>query len=124
MSARNRKFSVRSVYKAVVEFEQRNMASSSSTFPNIYGDSRRFWNLLRGIAVPPRVGLFIWRACIGAVPTLEILLALEVDTQYAFCLEPGLFSCPTARVVWASSNISWRSLSIRADEVSESIHVC
>ncbi|KAK4428034.1 putative ribonuclease H protein [Sesamum alatum] len=54
------------------------------------GSPKDFWRSLWGMKIPPRVRIFIWRACNGAFPTLEKLARrrIEIETQCPFCVEP------------------------------------
>ncbi|KAK3194099.1 hypothetical protein Dsin_025409 [Dipteronia sinensis] len=76
--------------------------------------SHHWWNLLWSLVLPPKVKIFIWRACLNAVPSLENLyhrkiVAAPSCTRCASHVEStshALFGCKAARRVWAASHCS------------------
>ncbi|KAL0446241.1 UNVERIFIED_CONTAM: hypothetical protein Slati_1752000 [Sesamum latifolium] len=106
------RFTVRSVYRRAVKMKERSLASSSGE------GMKLLWSSLWRLRSPPRVRLFVWRMCKGAVPTLENLAKRRegIDMDCAVCGVTGesikhiLLECSFTRQVWALSNISWKHL--------------
>ncbi|KAL0355136.1 UNVERIFIED_CONTAM: hypothetical protein Sradi_3960500 [Sesamum radiatum] len=76
------------------------------------------WEFVWQCDAPPKVKMFIWRACKRIIPTAINLRARHCleDTRCARCEETdeddhhALLVCPFARMTWALSNIQWHLL--------------
>ncbi|KAK3211776.1 hypothetical protein Dsin_016482 [Dipteronia sinensis] len=76
--------------------------------------SHNWWNLLWSLVLPPKVKIFIWRACLNVVPSLENLYHRKIAaapscTRCASHVEStshALFGCKAARRVWTASHCS------------------
>ncbi|KAL0360850.1 UNVERIFIED_CONTAM: putative mitochondrial protein [Sesamum radiatum] len=111
------RFTVRSAYVHARTMKARMMPSSSGTALN---RGKELWSMIWGSVIPPRVKVFMWRLCKGALPTLESLgkRKADIDPLCATCgdmvesVKHTFLHCPFARQVWALSCIPWRSLSV------------
>ncbi|KAK4425083.1 hypothetical protein Salat_1702100 [Sesamum alatum] len=115
--SRNGKFSVRSVYKLVMELKEQRVASLSRSWHVEDGDSSALWRKLWSTQVPPRLKVMAWRFCFDVVPSFANLLRNpEVIMGCVRCgaasesLLHILAECDYSRVVWALSNIPWHTL--------------
>ncbi|KAK4424818.1 hypothetical protein Salat_1675400 [Sesamum alatum] len=124
------KFTVRSAYRAIMEAEERERASSSTVQPRIVVSWDKFWTKLWVVPVPPRVRLQVWKFCAEAVPTLQNLqrrrpkidqqcIQWGANTKNTEMLQHMLLECPFTKIVWALSNIPWCILSAWIGSISE-----
>ena len=78
------------------------------------GKDAKFWKFLWSLSLPPKVKNFIWRACLGILPTNELLWHRHMRKD-GFCSVCGcemesvvhaLWSCSAANDVWLQSGLS------------------
>lgn len=78
------------------------------------GKDAKFWKFLWSLYLPPKVKNFIWRACLGILPTNELLWHRHMRKD-GFCSVCGcemesvvhaLWSCSAANDVWLQSGLS------------------
>jgi len=102
-------FSVKSGYRvALEEYGKKGASSSGSTV------SKQWWITLWNLHIPPKVKIFVWRACLEALPTKANLLIRNItrDGVCGECLNGiefgfhALFECNAASQVWASVGLS------------------
>ncbi|KAL0343066.1 UNVERIFIED_CONTAM: hypothetical protein Sangu_1194000 [Sesamum angustifolium] len=109
-------FSVRSAYHLACSLELRSSSSSS----HVLGQS--WWRRVWQAKIPNKVKVFVWRACLNALPTGDNL-ARRIPNTLAKCPFCGCSKedrmhifvlCPFARQVWGLSSIplSFTSLQI------------
>ncbi|KAL0313476.1 UNVERIFIED_CONTAM: putative mitochondrial protein [Sesamum radiatum] len=117
--SKKKMFSVRSVYKVVVDLDARGVASSSRSYPILAEGCATFWQRMWALVVPPRVRIQVWRFCHEAIPSMDNLAKRNqgVDTTCVFCKEVEtikhvLWECHFARMVWALSNIPRSQLDV------------
>ncbi|KAL0408403.1 UNVERIFIED_CONTAM: hypothetical protein Sradi_1774700 [Sesamum radiatum] len=84
------------------------------------------WSAIWRAKVPPRVRVFMWKLCVGALPTLSNLARYGGGLDSA-CVSCGghpktayhtLLECPMARQVWALSYIPWQWVSRWEDDAA------
>ncbi|KAK0580330.1 hypothetical protein LWI29_000723 [Acer saccharum] len=80
---KNGEYSVRSGYNLALE--QKISASVSNP-----GMANRWWNILWKLQLPPKVKIFVWRACWNAFPSLQNLWKRKV------VVSPMCNSCPSS----------------------------
>lgn len=97
------KFSVHSAYQMALRLLYPDTTEHSST--QTQGATwRKIWKL----KVPPKVYMFIWRACTNSVPTRDNLsrrrvsvgVECEICYQHPETVTHVLWECPFARNVW------------------------
>ncbi|KAL0318507.1 UNVERIFIED_CONTAM: hypothetical protein Sangu_2006900 [Sesamum angustifolium] len=129
-------FPVRSAYHLACSLEDRPSSSSAHEHEQLWW--RRVWQA----KVPKEVKVFVWRACINALPIGEKLSRCipDLSTEYPFCgceNEDRMHAfalCPFARQVWGLSPIPlsltsvqipdfWRNGKLMQGNCLESPHV-
>jgi hypothetical protein len=121
-------FSVKSAYRLQVTNQNSQAASSSSSMM-----AQNLWSSLWAVQVPPKVKLFIWKACQNIIPTQTKLFEKGITHSYS-CLwcedEPEtsdhvLWGCEFAQKVWNSCpvpiGIHQRSLKLFTDVIGSFI---
>ena len=97
-------FTVCSTYQVALHLKYPNQAEHSSV--HAHGSTwRKIWKL----NVPPKVCIFLWRACSGCLPTRENLhkKQIRVEERCELCYHHSetishvLWECPLARNIWA-----------------------
>ncbi|KAL0404526.1 UNVERIFIED_CONTAM: hypothetical protein Sradi_2093400 [Sesamum radiatum] len=94
----------------------RRLASSLASTLARQGE---LWFLIWKSETPPRVRMFMWRLCKGALPILDNLGRRKpgIDTLCPICgdhietVKHTFLLCPFARQIWALSCIPWRNIS-------------
>ena len=102
-------FSVRSAYFLLMQSKAEEVEGECSSV----GRERKFWKYLWALSLPPTVKLFLWRACIGILPTHDLLWRrhMRIDDCCSCCLQAvesaghALWSCPAANDVWLESHL-------------------
>ena len=102
-------FSVKSAY----HLQLRHRAAGLTGEGSVVGRDRKFWKFLWSLSIPPKVKSFLWRACIGILPTNAMMSQrhLRRDGKCPCCphenesVEHALWSCPVANDVWAESKL-------------------
>ncbi|KAL0458446.1 UNVERIFIED_CONTAM: hypothetical protein Slati_0471800 [Sesamum latifolium] len=110
------RFTVQSAYRHAKNMSARMVASSSVSSST---GQDALWPTIWGSKIPPRVKTFMWRLCMGALPTLENLgrRKLGIVTLCPICdsqvetVTHIFLQCPFARQIWALSCIPWKCLS-------------
>ncbi|KAJ8420115.1 LOW QUALITY PROTEIN: hypothetical protein Cgig2_003589 [Carnegiea gigantea] len=101
----NGDLTVKSAYHVIMQSKVAHRAGSS-------GDDK--WKAIWGLCVPPRIKLFAWWSCIGALPTSS-RLAHRIPNFSMRCNIIGRFEesdlhalvdCPIARAIWESSKFA------------------
>ena len=121
-------FSVKSAYRLQVTNQNSQAASSSSSMM-----AQNLWSSLWAVQVPPKVKLFIWKACQNIIPTQTKLFEKGITHSYS-CLwcedEPEtsdhvLWGYEFAQKVWNSCpvpiGIHQRSLKLFTDVIGSFI---
>uniref|UniRef100_A0A2N9G3J3 Reverse transcriptase zinc-binding domain-containing protein n=1 Tax=Fagus sylvatica TaxID=28930 RepID=A0A2N9G3J3_FAGSY len=101
-------FSVRSAY--FLQF-QRGTAEVEGECSSV-GREKKFWKFLWALSLPPKVKVFLWRACIGILPTHDLLWRRHMrrDDCCSCCFSAvdsvchALWTCPAANDV---CEINW-----------------
>ncbi|KAJ8439454.1 hypothetical protein Cgig2_008485 [Carnegiea gigantea] len=104
----NGDLTVKSAYHVIMQSKVAHRAGGS-------GDEiRSKWKAIWGLCVPPRIKLFAWWSCIGALPTSS-RLAHRIPNFSMRCNIIGRFEesdlhalvdCPIARAIWESSKFA------------------
>ena len=102
-------FSVRSAYHLQV----RSRAATTDGESSVVGLDKKFWKFLWSLSLPPKVKSFLWRACVGILPTYALLQRrhLRSDGGCPGCTKDVesvghiLWSCPVANDVWVESQL-------------------
>uniref|UniRef100_A0A2N9ISR7 Reverse transcriptase zinc-binding domain-containing protein n=1 Tax=Fagus sylvatica TaxID=28930 RepID=A0A2N9ISR7_FAGSY len=102
-------FSVRSAYHLQLRHVAEVCGGESSTRHK----DRGFWKFVWALSIPPKVKSFIWRACIGILPTndLKFKRHMRGDGCCPVCVgatesaEHVLWMCPMANDVWVASTL-------------------
>ena len=97
-------FTVRSAYQVALKLKESVQAEHSRAVTD-----RAVWKKIWTLHVPPKVRMFVWRACSNILPTRENLhrRKIKVDPQCEVCCQKTestghlLWECPLARNVWA-----------------------
>lgn len=63
--SKNRRFSVRTCYKFII---QNFTSSPEQTEGSTSGVASFGWNKIWGLPIPPKIRMFLWRACVGILP--------------------------------------------------------
>ncbi|XP_057789218.1 uncharacterized protein LOC131006089 [Salvia miltiorrhiza] len=108
-------YSVKSGYLLVCSLKNREEPSSSS-------DESSLWNWVWGLAVIPKVKLFLWKCLSGCLPTAKALISRSImmDPCCRRCdkptetIEHALRDCPWATFLWESSPIRLQPTNPRA----------
>ncbi|KAK1568237.1 hypothetical protein Q3G72_022047 [Acer saccharum] len=95
------RYSVKSGYRLAILETIRESSSNVSL-------TKKWWNTLWRLNIPPKVRVFMWRACLNALPSLTNLWSRKVveERSCVRCLsaiessEHALFWCPESRKVW------------------------
>ena len=115
----NRKgiFSVKLAYRVALRMRQAEQVEHSSA-----RQDKKLWNRIWQLQVPPKVRMFVWRACLDILPTCMKLCQrkIPVDPACAVChhhdetVAHALWGCPMARNVWAMvpGKLQKRSLAV------------
>jgi hypothetical protein len=106
---KNGLFSVKSAYYLHLRHRAAVWTSESS----VVGRDKKFWKFLWALSIPPKVKSFLWRACVGILPTNTLMCRrhLRGDGNCPSCnhdcesVEHVLWSCPVANDVWAESKL-------------------
>ena len=77
------------------------------------GKDRKFWKFLWALSIPPKVKSFLWRACLGILPTFEMLHLRHMRdnglcpgcTLASESMAHSLWTCPVANDVWVESGL-------------------
>ena len=100
-------FTVKSAYHLQFKFKAAERVGERS---NAGGD-RKFWKFIWALSIPAKVKNFLWRACLGILPTYEMLHQRHMRdnglcpgcTQVIESVAHSLWTCPVANDVWAES---------------------
>ena len=101
---KSQRFTVCSAYQVAFRLKHPNQAEHSSA--HAHGST---WRGLWKLKVPPKVRTFLWRACIGCLPTRENLHKKRINEEercelcyhHSETTSHVLWECPMARNVWA-----------------------
>jgi hypothetical protein len=102
-------FTVKSAYYLQLQQRAQCVLGESSWS----GKDAKFWKFLWSLSLPPKVKKFIWRACLGIIPTNELLWHRHMRKD-GFCSVYGcemesvvhvLWSCSAANDVWLQSGL-------------------
>lgn len=104
-------FTVRSCYHNLISGKARMAMASSS----LVGSASPEWDWIWELRIPPKVRMFIWRACHEILPTRVGLMRRHVGTNpfCAFCshkIETEahiFFECPMFADIWMKAPL-WR----------------
>ena len=107
---RNGSFSVKSAYQVFLSRTNHQEPSSSSGSR----DMSQLWSSVWSAQVPPKVRLFIWKACKGILPTRARLFARKIVSSIVcpWCLEEAetsdhvLWGCEFVQKVWMAAPFS------------------
>ncbi|KAL0417113.1 UNVERIFIED_CONTAM: putative mitochondrial protein [Sesamum latifolium] len=113
---KNGRYTVKSAYRL---FSQGLIASSTSSETGSTSYKLASWNFIWQFKVPPKVRMFIWRACRDSLPTVANLAkrGIKVGGACPRCEWENedvlhyLLRCQFARLVWAISDLSWAYIS-------------
>jgi hypothetical protein len=102
-------FTVRSAYHIQV----RHRAAAIDGENSGVGLDKKFWKFLWSLSIPPKVKNFLWRACVGILPTHSLLHRrhLRADGLCPYCTREEesvghiLWSCPVANDAWIESQL-------------------
>jgi hypothetical protein len=106
-------FSVKSAYRMLYSYQAATEASSSSS----RNPAHQFWSSSWATSVPPKVQVFIWRACKGILPTQTHLFDKGISNTFS-CVWCGdeaetedhlLWRCEFAQRVWNESPVTFAS---------------
>jgi hypothetical protein len=106
-------FSVKSAYKMLLSQQTAAEASSSSSGTTAH----KFWSSIWAASVPPKVRVFIWRACKGILPTQKHLFDKGISNTFS-CVWCGddaetedhlLWGCEFAQRVWNECPVTFDS---------------
>ena len=100
----SQKFIVKSAYQVAQWMKEQSRVEHSGMVVD-----RGIWRRLWSVNVPPKVRMFVWRACSNILPTRDNLhrRKTKIDPQCEFCCQQLefaahlLWECPFARNVWA-----------------------
>ena len=95
---------MKSAYRIVVRMKEQTRIEHSTT-----NTERPIWRKLWKLNVPPKVRMFLWRACANVLPTKENLnrRRIQVDPQCEICCQQPksvghlLWECSLAQNLWA-----------------------
>ncbi|KAK2660058.1 hypothetical protein Ddye_006591 [Dipteronia dyeriana] len=98
-------YTVQSGYRVACSQNSEALVSNSSI-------SCKWWNTLWSLNLPPKVRIFVWRACLIAMPSLELLWKKNVvESPRCQCCgssskssNHALFGCKVARKTWRLAN--------------------
>ena len=101
---KSQSFSVKSAYQVVQRMKAPTLIEHSTA-----ATEKPLWRKLWKLNVPPKVRMFIWRACSNILPTRDNLhrRRVQVDPRCEICCQQPetvghlLWECPLARNVWA-----------------------
>lgn len=102
-------FTVKSAY--CLQLQQRAQCVLGESSWN--GKDAKFWKFLWSLSLPPKVKNFIWRACLGIIPTNELLWHRHMRKE-GFCpvcrcemesVVHALWCCSAANDVWLQSGL-------------------
>ncbi|XP_042952141.1 uncharacterized protein LOC122289229 [Carya illinoinensis] len=87
------------------------------------------WSSLWSLNIPNATKVFLWRACLNALPTRANLKVRKVveDTACPICSQPSetiehvLWECPSARDVWSMSSRKFQKASIGSFSLVEKL---
>uniref|UniRef100_A0A2N9GZ45 Reverse transcriptase zinc-binding domain-containing protein n=1 Tax=Fagus sylvatica TaxID=28930 RepID=A0A2N9GZ45_FAGSY len=105
-----RLFIVRSAY--FLQAHQR--AQSKEGECSGVGHGKKFWKFLWSLSLPKKVKVFMWKACLGILPTYDLLWHRHMRRDgICFCCKVDvesvshvIWSCPMANDVWLQSGLS------------------
>ncbi|XP_074306671.1 uncharacterized protein LOC141641928 [Silene latifolia] len=115
-------FSVKTAYACLIE-DQNNMGG-----PSNWERERWMWNRLWKISVWPRVKIFFWQLCSGALATLENIVSRVKGELHPTCYLCSYFSesclhlfrdCSVAQWVWNEIGLSWEDGGCGGGEVRD-----
>ena len=118
------RFTVKSAYQ--LQLSQRSAGGGSTSNPQT-----EIWKLIWQLNIPPRIRVFAWRMCQGALPTKENL-AKRIPSQLMNCAICGdlcesephiLLYCPLAQAVWSTSGFVQTLWQTRFSTMSDCILV-
>ena len=97
-------FTVKSAYQIALKLKEKNRVKHSRAVTN-----QALWKKIWTLKTPPKVKMFVWRACSNILPTRENLHGrkMKIDPQCEICCQKPesighlLWECPLARNVWA-----------------------
>ncbi|KAK9986836.1 hypothetical protein SO802_031787 [Lithocarpus litseifolius] len=102
MENKAQKFTVKITYQVALRLE--NLAGQHSTAR----DYCPVWNKVWSLNVPPKVRVFLWRACSNCLPTknlhrhkVRVEMRCEICRQQPETVSHILWECPFAQNVWA-----------------------
>ena len=95
---------MKSAYRIVVRMKEQTRIEHSTT-----NTERPIWRKLWKLNVPPKVRMFLWRACANVLPTKENLnrRRIQVDPRCEICCQQPksvghlLWECSLAQNLWA-----------------------
>ena len=101
---RSQSFSVKSAYRFTIRMKEQTRIEHSTA-----NTERPIWRKLWKLNVPPKVRMFLWRACANVLPTKENLnrRRVQVDPRCKICCQQPelvghlLWECLMAQNVWA-----------------------
>ncbi len=106
-------FSVKSAYRML--YSHRNAAEASSSAAT--NSATQFWSSIWATSVPPKVRVFVWRACQGILPTQTHLFDKGISNTFS-CVWCGdeaetedhlLWKCEFAQRVWQECPVNFAS---------------
>ena len=97
-------FTVKSAYQIALKLKEKNRVEHSRAVTN-----QALWKKIWTLKTPPKVKMFVRRACSNILPTRENLHGrkMKIDPQCEICCQKPesighlLWECPLARNVWA-----------------------
>ncbi len=111
IGTRRGNFTVKSAYWLLVYQQQHQQVHTSSSSNGVINV---FWNRVWAAKVPPKVKLFIWRACRNILPTLTKLFERKASSSFScsWCSEAletndhVLWQCDFAQKVWRACPVN------------------
>jgi hypothetical protein len=100
-------FSVKSAYHVWISHQAKSCLGETS----VVGQDKAFWKYIWALSIPPKTKSFLWRACLGILPTNELKAKRHMRGEDNCQLCSGesesvvhsLWACPWANAVWALS---------------------
>ena len=97
-------FTVKSAYQVALKLKEKNRVEHSRAVTD-----RALWKKIWTLKTPPKIKMFVWRACSNILPTRENLHGrkMKIDPQCEICCQKPesighlLWECPLVRNVWA-----------------------
>ena len=106
---KNEQYSVKSGYQLAISNKIRESGSNSFV-------SQSWWLRMWRLHIPPKVKIFVWRACLNAFPSLQNLCTRKViaSPRCCRCSSPvesvahAIFWCKEAKRCWRFSGLDCR----------------